>query len=53
MNRKTVRRIYLCKKNGAGYKPSRWKRPPSAKFVRKMVAKRIVRNLCNKLTVTG
>lgn len=48
MDRKTVRKIYVTKSIGRGYKPSRWKRPPSAKLIRIIVAKRIVSRLKQK-----
>lgn len=49
MNRRRAKRIRSVKKQGHGYKPTRLKRPPSARMVRKFRAKRIGLKLLQKL----
>lgn len=42
MTRSQAKKIYQNKRQGCGYKPSRLKRPPSARMVRKWRAKQIM-----------
>lgn len=50
MKRSTIRKIYIKKRQGRGYKTSRLKRPPSAKFIRRVVARKIIKKVMSKYT---